>query len=244
MVKNSNEIPYDKSDPDTIKSMFSKVAKSYDFGNSLLSMQLHRLWNKELVNAVQSCNPGHLLDLCCGTGAISLAYLKNEEQFREATLIDFCPEMLIQARLSAEKMQLARHQLHYECADAQAIPLHDAAVDCVTIAYGIRNVKDTEKCLKETYRVLRFGGMIGILELTQPSNALLKACHRFYLSKVLPVVGKLFLAESQAYSYLGSSIQQFIAPEKLKELMASVGYRDIVIKRLFGGTATLLTGKK
>lgn len=245
MGKKGKELPYSKGNPETIRQMFSKVAPSYDFGNALLSMQLHRLWNRALIrNVIRPANPEHLLDLCCGTGAIAFSYLKGEEAPRQVTMVDFCEEMLLQAQSRAKEMGLERHAIHYQCADAQEIPLRDENVDCVTIAYGIRNIKDTERCLRETYRVLRPGGVLGILELTQPKNPFIRWGHRFYLNRVLPLIGRMFLADHEAYRYLGSSIQQFTSPQKLKEILSSVGYRDVVATSLFCGTATILSAKK
>lgn len=248
---------YDKSNPASIQAMFGAIARRYDRTNALLSLNLHNRWNRQLVAAsvsvtvptsssAQSSGPTTLLDLCCGTGEIALNFLRdtNLSTPRQAYLLDFCPEMLECAKIKAQKMLLPSGAIHYIQADAQKIPLPDSSVSCATIAYGIRNVCDIQKCLNDTFRVLQAGGTLGILELTRPRNIFLRIPHTLYLKGLMPFIGQCVTSDRAAYKYLCKSIQQFIEPQLLAEKMAAAGFCQISTIPLCGGIATILTAKK
>ena len=152
--------------------------------------------------------------------------------------------MLPYAKLKAEKQNLHHHEIAYIKADAQEIPLESSTIPCAMMAYGIRNIKDPLKCMHEVYRVLQPGGVFGILELTRPSHPLMKVGHQLYLKTILPILGKWITANEEAYRYLCSSIDHFIAPEKLEQLMGEAGFEKTSQKKLFGGIATILIGHK
>jgi demethylmenaquinone methyltransferase/2-methoxy-6-polyprenyl-1,4-benzoquinol methylase len=232
---------YNKNHPDSIKKMFGSIAKQYDRTNAILSFQMHRWWNRQLVKSM----PGKmsvLADLCCGTGEIAQGYLKRCRDSKKAYLIDFCPEMLDHARL--KNLESGRHEIEYITADVQAIPLRDHCVDAATVAYGIRNVKEPRRFISEVYRILKPGGSFGILELTRPQNKMLRSGHEFYLRNVLPILGKLATSNKGAYEYLCSSIENFTKPEELESMMRQEGFVEIKRKPLMGGIATIIIGKR
>lgn len=237
---------YDKNDPQTIQEMFSSIASNYDRTNAVLSFQLHKRWNKELVRRViGTSNSGPLLDLCCGTGDITFTYLKGMKKPCQIYMLDFCDEMLKCAKMKAQKLCLPSDQkLAYVHADAQAIPLPHESVDYATIAYGIRNVKDPNKCVEEVYRVLRPGGVFGILELTQPQNIILRKAHQLYLRAFLPVIGKCLTSNQEAYRYLCSSIYNFMKPEEIKQVLINRGFHEVTSIPLILGIASILIAKK
>ncbi|MBA3237577.1 MAG: bifunctional demethylmenaquinone methyltransferase/2-methoxy-6-polyprenyl-1,4-benzoquinol methylase UbiE [Parachlamydiaceae bacterium] len=239
---------YDKQRPETIQSMFGSIANSYDKTNAVLSFQLHRLWNRKLVNATvkqaksRSCV---VADLCCGTGAITLPWLRIKNAQHTAYLIDFCPEMLECAKDKASTLKLAPfHTIHYIKADVQELPLEVATVDYATLAYGIRNVESPLKCFHEVFRVMKSGGTFGILELTEPDNSVLRFGHHLYLRLLLPVFGKLFAKNGDAYKYLSQSIQTFVKPAELKLLLEEAGFSEVQVRPLSGGIATLFIATK
>lgn len=239
---------YRKEQPNTIKTMFGSIAPTYDRGNAILSFCCHRYWNacltKLSVEAVLGSREGAYLDLCSGTGDIAFRFLKGSQHPQRAYLLDFCPEMLEEARVKAQRLPLAKHRIDYIEGDAQKIPLPDQSVDCVTVAYGIRNVQSPELCFKEVHRVLKPGGRFGILELTRPKNALMAWGHGWYLRNILPLVGKLFLSNGEAYQYLCNSIQNFVSPDLLEETLKGIGFARTGQRPLMGGIATIVIGKK
>lgn len=243
--KGSNQLAYRKDDPKSIQNMFGSIAKRYDRTNAILSFQMHRFWNSQLLTQVTDAhNPESLLDLCCGTGEIGLSYLKKSKQPRKIYMLDFCEEMLECAKIKGQSPIFKQHQISYIQADAQLIPLKNEAVHSATVAYGIRNIQDPKKCIDEVFRVLKPGGSFGILELTQPSNRILQVGHKIYLKVVLPVIGRLLTSNQQAYEYLCNSINSFVKPKELESMLKEAGFVQTLQKPLAGGIATIIYGKK
>jgi demethylmenaquinone methyltransferase / 2-methoxy-6-polyprenyl-1,4-benzoquinol methylase len=237
--------PYDKNEPETIQAMFASIANNYDKTNAVLSFQMHRIWNASFIRKVIApVQPETLLDLCCGTGDIAFNYLRQIHSKRKVYMLDFCEEILICAKEKAQRMKLQHHDVDYLKADAQAIPLPNNCISCATIAYGIRNIKVPSQCISDVYRVLKPGGTFGILELTRPNNGVLRAAHQFYLRTFMPLMGKLLTSNQEAYEYLCNSINTFIPPTQLQHLMQENGFHNIQCQPLFGGIATILSGKK
>lgn len=238
---------YNKNNPETIQAMFGSIAKQYDKTNGILSFQLHRYWNHQLVKSImplelQLQESG--VDLCCGTGEIAFTFLKKTQQSCTMHLIDFCQEMLSCAQEKAKNLPLTHHKMTYIQADVQELPLENQSINFATMAYGIRNVKSSEKCLKEVYRVLKPGGVFGILELTQPENTILRFGHKFYLKTILPILGRMLTSNQDAYQYLCNSINAFIKPKELESKLLQAGFDRVQIKALHGGIATILIARK
>lgn len=239
-------VNYDKNDPNSIQALFTNIAQSYDKTNAILSFQMHHRWNRLLVErAVSPHHPQCYLDLCSGTGEIAFTYLKQAQHPCTAFLLDFSEGMLKCAQKKAEKLSLSfNHSLNFIQADAQSIPLDQGTVDCASMAYGIRNIKDPGASMAEVLRVLKPGGIWGILELTQPSHPLLKIGHSLYLRTLVPLLGYCFSANQEAYQYLCNSIHSFIKPQKLKQQLMETGFGEVEILPLSGGISTILIAKK
>lgn len=236
---------YTKNDPQSICALFDSIAKDYDRANAVLSWQLHKRWNRALIaHALTHKQPEVLLDLCCGSGAIALSYLQQTPKPTTAYLLDFSEQMLNCARTRATQLPLQHHTIHYLQADAQQIPLPNSSVDCVTIAYGIRNVQHRNRCFNEVYRVLKKGGTFGILELTQPSNKFLRLGHTLYLRTLLPLIGKLLTSNKEAYRYLCNSIHSFVPPTEIEKELQHAGFKSVAKHPHCGGCATLFISSK
>lgn len=238
---------YDKKNPDTIQTMFDSIANKYDFTNGVLSLQLHRYWNQKLISSLINTEEEGtaLADLCCGTGDIAFRWLKKAKTPQNAKLIDFSKEMLECAKTKAPKLNASPiHTIKYIAADVHDIPLEDKTIDYATMAYGIRNVYSPEKCFQEVYRILKNEGKFGILELTRPSNSLLKFAHKTYLQRFLPIIGKMFTSNKEAYRYLSQSIDSFIQPAELQKMLMDIGFKNVKIKPLSWGVATIIIAEK
>lgn len=230
---------YNKHQPKSIRKMFGSIASRYDRANAILSFNLHKHWNKQLVKHATSQSPGSIyLDLCSGTGDIAFSLAKHAPSPSKIFLLDFCPEMLDVAKAKAPDCE---HEFTYIQADAQKLPFQNSSVDSITISYGIRNVKSPKRCIKECKRVLQEDGVLAILELTRPTNPIMRFAHRCYLKGILPLFGKLITENQQAYQYLCSSIHHFVAPDELAQAMRDEGFGSIAIQPLCGGIATLVT---
>ncbi|MFZ0566319.1 MAG: bifunctional demethylmenaquinone methyltransferase/2-methoxy-6-polyprenyl-1,4-benzoquinol methylase UbiE [Chlamydiales bacterium] len=229
---------YHKSTPETIQSMFATIAPNYDRANTLFTFGIHKHWNQQLVKAVGPAK--RLLDLCAGTGEIAFRFLRHYSQ-SEAILLDFCPEMLAVAERKGSSF---KHRFKTIQGDAQAIALSDESVDSVTIAYGIRNVKEPHICFQEVHRVLRPKGRFGLLELTRPHSPSLQKMHAFYTNTLLPLLGKAAARNIHAYRYLANSIQDFVSPEEIEQSLKQCGFTTLKRRSLMGGIATLLLVEK
>lgn len=236
-------IPYNKNNPQSIQKMFGSIARQYDRTNALLSLQMHRYWNYQLIKTIiKKPHSMTYLDLCCGTGEIALKYLEKKSSC-QAYLLDFCPEMLACAKDRLKKLS-PLHSISYLEADAQEIPLPSNSIDNATMAYGIRNIPNPQRCFHEIYRVLKEEGTIGILELTQPQNRLLRLGHHLYLTTLVPRLGKILTANHEAYQYLCNSIKTFSHPLELEKLLKNAGFKKTFVKPLMGGVATILIAQK
>ncbi len=233
---------YNKNNPETIQRMFGAIAKRYDRTNAILSFSMHNLWNRALVKMLAEHRPRKILDLCCGTGEITYTLLKHSPDPTQVYLLDFCPEMLECAKARGSNIQ--GHTLNYIQGDAQEVSLPDQCVDAVSVAYGVRNIKEPRKCFTEAFRVLRPGGRFGILELTRPKNRVLRAGHTLYLRTILPIIGKLVTSNRDAYQYLCNSIETFVDPELIVPELSDVGFKNVQSRPLMGGIASLITGEK
>lgn len=226
--------------------MFNSIAKRYDLANSILSLSLHKRWNRTLIRHVhQTSSPHVLLDLCSGTGDIAFDYLSKTASTCHAYLIDFSSEMLEYAKRKANQFTFhPLHRLSYIEADVQHLPLPDQFADCITMAYGMRNVQDPALCIREAFRLLKPNGCFGILELTRPRYRLLRLGHQIYLRTFMPCLGKWLTDNKQAYQYLCQSIQTFIAPKDLQNLLTTNGFIRTQCHSLAGGIATIIIGHK
>jgi demethylmenaquinone methyltransferase/2-methoxy-6-polyprenyl-1,4-benzoquinol methylase len=224
-----------------VRAMFGRVAHRYDLANHLLSCNIDRYWRRHTVKRVREilCRPGAVaLDICCGTGDLLLAL----ERERGATVwgSDFCHPMLVAA---GEKIARRGAGSRLFEADALRLPLPEASVDLITVAFGFRNLANYGDGLAEMRRVLKPGGMAAILEFSQPPNPMFAALYGFYSRKILPVIGGVLSGSPDAYRYLPESVRKFPPVEELAEEMRHAGFRDVGFERLTGGIVALHLGR-
>jgi len=232
---------YDKQNPSSIQSLFDSIALRYDRGNSLMSFHLHALWNYYFVKLLfENREVKEALDLCAGTGEIAIRscdFLPIPPQF---TLVDFSKNMLDLA-----KIRLAKYpHFSFIQADATHLPLTSEQYEVATMAYGIRNIHEKLACFEEVHRVLKTHGRFGILELTQPSNTILRMLHKVYLQTYVPFVGRFFISNKKAYEYLCNSIQAFPEPENIVSTLTQARFSSVKTIPLFGGIATIFLATK
>ena len=215
--------------------MFGGIALRYDLANHLLSCGCDFIWRKRAAEIVAGWNPNTILDLATGTGDLALTLAKALPG-SEIIGADFSEEMLAVAKSKGVRRIVT--------ADALALPFADRSFDCLTIAFGLRNIKDWSAALGEMARVLGTNGNLLIMEFSLPSMSILRTIYRFYLHRLMPILGSLLTRKKTAYDYLGDSIEQFPGGEELMRLIEANGFSDAVAERLTGGIVTIYTATK
>ena len=224
--------------------MFGQVAGHYDFLNHLLSLGIDKWWRRQTVRRVPPAGPLPILDVCTGTGDLALAYDRAAHGAVPIVAADFCHEMLAIGREKARRAGVDVRITFIE-ADTQSLPLPNDAFQIVCVAFGLRNVADTDRGLAEMTRVCAPGGSVAVLEFSTPTRRPLKAIYGWYFRNVLPRIGRLVSRRSgDAYNYLPASVGEFPQGEALAERMRAAGLGDVRCYPLTFGVATLYVGTK
>ncbi|MHC1635044.1 MAG: bifunctional demethylmenaquinone methyltransferase/2-methoxy-6-polyprenyl-1,4-benzoquinol methylase UbiE [Candidatus Methanospirareceae archaeon] len=228
-------------DSEETRRLFSKIARRYDFLNHFLSLNLDRYWRDELVKHAilgYDSSINKILDACTGTCDIAIRFA---ERGYEVVGVDFSEEML---RIGKRKVRRRKIQdkITLIKGDALNLPFKDGMFDIVTVAFGLRNMNDYKRGIEEMKRVAREGGKILILDFSTPQN-LFSPFYRFYLRRILPLIGGLFSGSKSAYTYLPNSIFEFSKMDILK-LMEDAGLKNLYRRRLTAGVASLYVGEK
>ncbi len=217
-----------------VRRLFSSIAGRYDTANHLLSGGMDFYWRRRAAGIVKAANPSHVLDVATGSGDLALAIQKKCPSAK-VTATDFCQPMLDEAaRKGLTDLVLA---------DALALSFEDAKFDALTVAFGLRNMEDWERAIREMGRVLRPGGLLLVMDFSIPPPPL-RALYRFYLHKILPRFAAVVTREKAAYEYLADSIEAFPSGEKMNALIASCGFQDAQCQRLTGGIVSIYTARR
>lgn len=221
-----------------VRGMFGRVAGRYDLLNHLLSFNLDKRWRARTVARVAGvlARPGaRVLDLCCGTADVLLS-LSERKSGAAIYGSDFCHPMLLEAQ-----RKIARHKLRSPLfeADAQSLPLAAGSLDLVTVAFGFRNLTNYRRGLEELARVLKPGGVLAILEFSQPTNRPFAALYGFFSAQVLPRIGGMVSGSRDAYAYLPESIRKFPGADDLAAQMQAAGFSRVEFERLTFGAVAL-----
>jgi demethylmenaquinone methyltransferase / 2-methoxy-6-polyprenyl-1,4-benzoquinol methylase len=203
-------------DPVYVKEAFARIADRYVMTNHVLSMGMDVWWRRVVTKRIKALNPSKLLDVASGTGDLALD-IQDELPDTKVIATDFCAEMLEHASSRGVHQTLV--------ADALELPFPDGEFDVVTVAFGLRNMADYERALKEMRRVLKPGGSLFILDFSLPTG-IMRAPYRLYLHHVLPKLAGLLTKQKDAYEYLGGSIEQFPSGEVMIALLEKSGFGE------------------
>ena len=204
---------------EAVREMFATIAPRYDLANQLLSLGIHRRWRKELVRRAALPAGASALDCATGTGDLALELARAVGPAGQVAGVDFCEPMLEGAR---EKAKAEGAAVEFRQADVQSLPFPDRRFDLASIAFGIRNVDDPLKCLREMARVVRPGGQVWVLEFGQP-RGLFGGFYRFYNWAVVPNLGHLVTGKRSPYRYLPRTAKAFPAGDRFLALMDGAG---------------------
>jgi demethylmenaquinone methyltransferase/2-methoxy-6-polyprenyl-1,4-benzoquinol methylase len=219
--------------------MFDRVAARYDLLNSIMTAGLHHAWRKKAADRAEVGPGDSVLDVCCGTGDLALELAGRVAPGGHVIGSDFSEPMLDLAREKA--LGRGAEGVRFEWADALSLPYDAGRFDAVTVGFGVRNLADLERGLAEMARVLRPGGRLVMLEITQPARPPLSTFYSLWFDRIVPLLGSLS-DESGAYSYLPESVRDFPPPRRLAELMDGVGLERIRWTALAGGIIAVHSG--
>lgn len=226
-----------------VAQVFHSVANNYDIMNDVMSFGVHRIW-KRFTLSQTGLKPGHkVLDLAGGTGDLALKMSAMVGPAGQVVLSDINGSMLRCGRERLIDKGIAGN-VEYIQANAESLPFPDDTFDCITIAFGLRNVTDKDKALKSMYRVLKPGGRLLVLEFSKPVAPGLAPIYDKYSFKLLPLMGKYIAKDEESYQYLAESIRMHPDQQTLKAMLEDAGYNKVKYHNLSGGIVALHKGFK
>ena len=222
-----------------VQSVFDKVYDKYDLMNDFMSLGVHRVWKKNLINMMNPSFNSTLIDVACGTGDIGKLFLENTKSDNLISCVDPNKGMIAKGK---EKLKSYKN-INWVIAPAEKIPVQKNSFDFYTISFGLRNTKNINKALAEAHRVLKPGGRFLCLEFSKILNSNLDFFYKNY-SKLIPLVGGLVVGEKEPYEYLVKSIENFVNQEELIALMEQNDFKKCSYRNLSGGIVSIHSGWK
>lgn len=236
--------PYDNNGDkaEQVERMFDSIAPTYDKLNHQLSWNIDKGWRRKAIRAIAPFSPRKVLDVATGTGDFAIL---AAQMLRPESLIgcDISEGMMDVGRLKVRKLSLD-NVISFAKEDCMQLSFEDNTFDAVTAAFGIRNFPDLDKGLSEMCRVLKKGGHLCIVELTEPKHFPMKQLFRIYSHTVLPIVGRMISKDTSAYGYLTATIEAFPQGERMMDILAKAGFSDATFHRLTFGICTLYIATK
>jgi demethylmenaquinone methyltransferase/2-methoxy-6-polyprenyl-1,4-benzoquinol methylase len=226
-----------------VAEVFSSVASKYDVMNDVMSFGIHRIWKKIAMTHTGLKTGQRALDVAGGTGDLTMYLSQQVGDSGEVVISDINPEMLEQGRRRLLDKGYGSN-IRFVEANAEELPFEDNCFDCITIAFGLRNVTDQQKALASMYRVLKPGGRLLILEFSRPVMPGLNKAYDFYSFNVLPMMGKLIANDADSYRYLAESIRMHPDQKTLQAMMEQAGFERCRYYNMTGGIVALHKGFK
>lgn len=208
-----------------IRRLFNSIASDYDRLNHILSLNIDKGWRRKAVKEIaDKDSPVKVLDVACGTGDFTIEIAKKISAGSEVIGVDISEGMM---EIGKEKMLKAGVTAEMTVADCEALPYDQNTFDRIAVGFGVRNFEHLDLGLREMCRVLKPDGKLVILELSLPSNRLVRGCYMLYFQKILPMVGGFLSGDRGAYEYLRTSVLRFPAPDKFIEMLKSAGFEQV-----------------
>ena len=222
-----------------VQNVFDQVYDQYDLMNDFISLGIHRLWKKNLINMMNPSQNQNLIDVACGTGDIAKLFLNYVNKRSQITCVDPNKHMVNKGKEKLNKFK----NLNWVISTAEKLPLSDNKFDFYTISFGLRNTKNLNKALTEAHRVLKPGGRYLCLEFSKIQNSDLEFIYKNY-SKLIPSIGKFVVGDEKPYKYLIKSIENFVNQDELIDLMKKNGFKKCTYRNLSGGIVSIHSGWK
>ncbi len=223
-----------------VENLFNDIAPKYDLMNDIMSLLLHRAWKQKMLNNLNLKTNPICLDLAGGTGDIAIKIVNS---YPNATVYncDLSNKMILHGKKRAWNSGIT-NSIEWVCGDGALLPFTNNKFDLVTIAFGLRNCAKLEETVIEMSRVLKPGGRFFCLEFSPTSDLKIQPFYDFYSFKIIPILGKIFANNANAYKYLVESIRRFPPPETIEKMMCNAGIKSIKTKKFLGGIAYLYSG--
>ena len=222
-----------------VQSVFDRVYDKYDLMNDLMSLGIHKIWKKNLINMMNPSIKSTLIDVACGTGDIGKLFLDNTQKYLPITCVDPNKKMITKGK---EKLNNYKN-INWVKAPAENLPIRDNSFDFYTISFGLRNTKDLNRALSEAHRVLKPGGRFLCLEFSKIQNSNLNFFYKNY-SKIIPFIGGIVVGEKEPYEYLIKSIKNFVNQDQLVSIMKNNSFQQCTYRNLSGGIVSIHSGWK
>ncbi|MDC2980232.1 bifunctional demethylmenaquinone methyltransferase/2-methoxy-6-polyprenyl-1,4-benzoquinol methylase UbiE [Candidatus Pelagibacter sp.] len=222
-----------------VQNVFNQVYDRYDLMNDFMSLGIHRLWKRSLLNMMNPSSNQNLIDVACGTGDIAKLFVKHVNKLSRVACVDPNKGMISKGKEKLTKFK----NINWIISPAEKIPLSDNLFDFYTISFGLRNTANIDKALSEAYRVLKPGGRFLCLEFSKIQNTNLETLYKNY-SKLIPSIGKFVVGEKQPYEYLIKSIEDFLNQEELIDAMVKNNFKKCTYRNLSGGIVSIHSGWK
>lgn len=226
-----------------VAEVFHSVAAKYDIMNDLMSGGIHRIWKQFTIEASRARRGHKILDIAGGTGDLAAKFSKIVGSTGHVILADINNSMLNVGRDKLTDRGIISN-IDYVQANAECLPFPDNHFDCITIAFGLRNVTDKDKALRSMNRILKPGGQLLVLEFSKPTSSLLEKVYDQYSFRILPKVGQLVANDAESYQYLAESIRMHPDQETLKEMVLQAGFDECEYHNMTGGIVALHIGRK
>lgn len=226
-------------EPGRIRAMFGSIAGRYDLMNTIMTGGMHYRWRRLGVSAAGLKEGGRALDVCCGTGDFAFALMDSVGPLGSVTGIDFSRRMLEVARGKARRNG---KPVDFRWGDATRIEFEDGSFDAATVGFGVRNIEDIPGVFREMARVVKPGGVVVCLEITQPSRQPFKSFYGLWFDRMVPAIGRVFYRDGSAYSYLPMSVRRFPPAPELAIIMKEAGLVDVSYRLLAGSIIAIHTG--
>ena len=227
-----------KDKSNLVKKIFENVSGRYDLMNDFMSLGIHRVWKKSMLDWLAPRRGQSLIDVAGGTGDIAFNFIKRAKTGASATILDLTESMMIEGKKKTIDLP-EESQINWVCGDAMRMPFSDSTFDVYTISFGIRNVTNISKTLAEAYRVLKPGGRLMILEFSSVNNDLISWIYDKYSFNIIPKLGEFVSNDRESYQYLVESIRKFPNQEKFSEMIINEGFRKVKYRDLTFGIAAL-----
>ncbi len=225
-----------------VRKLFSQIAPNYDLINKVITLGQIQKWRKKLINIADPPPGGKVLDLCSGTGKVTRLLAEELNSSGKVIGVDFCPEMI---SIAQKKITKKYHdKINFKLGDAMCLDFPDDYFNVAVIAFGLRNVANINQVIQEMKRVVKPGGKILCLDLSEPRKRIFNKIYNFYFEKLVPLLGKSIHGNKEPYAYLPASLKHFLNQEELKLAFQKAGLKNVNYEELAWGITAIHQGIK